>query len=47
MMLQPNDEIMVENRLWVGEPRRIEDPTFDQLLAIVQQKEEESKKEGN
>jgi len=39
MLLQPTDEIMVENRIWGKErgglPEEIEEPTFDKLMEIV------------
>jgi len=41
MLLQPTNEIMVENRLWEGEPKEVVEPTFDQILEIVQSKEGE------
>ena len=45
VQLQPTEEIMVENRLWSNEPRKIESATFDTLLEILKEKEEG--KEGN
>jgi len=39
MRLQPNKDIMVENRLWRGAPDEIENPTFDKLYEILNSKE--------
>ena len=39
--LQPTADVMVENRLWFGEPSKIEDPSFDKLFELIHSKEGE------
>jgi len=41
MQLQRTDDVRVENRLWSGDPRKLEAPSFDGLCEVINKQEEE------